>query len=261
MIATGREEEVVGWHDLDDIVAELAETMPVFAPLPEIAPPAEFRLVKQKVPREPHRHSGRTANLAHITVHEPKPPDDPDSAMAFSMEGFKGMPPPALQPRYWAPGWNSVQALNKFQDEVGGPLRGGDPGRRLIEPTPGESVSYFGKVPAAFRAGSGRWLVVPLYHIFGSEELSIHTPGVAERAPQPYLALNPADADSLGVNVGDAVKLHLAELTLDLPLRLEPSLPQGLVGMPVGLPDTPAVALPVWSQLSPGAGGEEEEIT
>ena len=50
------------------------------------------------------------------------------------MEGYQGQPPAPLIPRFWAPGWNSVQALNKFQEEVGGPLRGGDPGRRLIEP-------------------------------------------------------------------------------------------------------------------------------
>ena len=72
---------------------------------------------------------------ANIDVHEPKPPDDPDSPLAFSMEGYpRRSRPPRLIPRFWAPGWNSVQAVNKFQDEVGGPLRGGDPGRRLIEP-------------------------------------------------------------------------------------------------------------------------------
>ena len=27
-----------------------------------------------------------------------------------------------------------MQALNKFQEEIAGPLRGGDPGVRLIEP-------------------------------------------------------------------------------------------------------------------------------
>ena len=52
----------------------------------------------------------------------PEPPHDPDAPLSFSMEGFHGPPPAALIPRYWAPGWNSVQALNKFQEEVGGPL-------------------------------------------------------------------------------------------------------------------------------------------
>ncbi len=108
--------------------------LPAFADVPAIAPPADFRMVGQKIPRQPHRYSGRTAMTANVDVHEPQPPDDPDSPLAFSMEGYDGQPPPALLPAFWAPGWNSVQALNKFQIEVGGPLRGGDPGRRLIEP-------------------------------------------------------------------------------------------------------------------------------
>ncbi len=97
----------------------------------------------QKIPREPHRYSGRTAMHANVSIHEPEQPHDPDTALAFSMEGYPGHPPPPLIPRFWAPGWNSIQALNKFQDEVGGPLSGGDPGERLIEPAPGEKNCLF----------------------------------------------------------------------------------------------------------------------
>ena len=116
-------------------------------------------------------------------MHEPKPPDDPDSPFAFTMEGYHGQPPSALIPRFWAPGWNSVQAVNKFQDEVGGPLRGGDPGRRLIEPSAGTPPPYFDRVPPAFEPHADEWLSVPLHHIFGSEELSVLAPGIAERMP------------------------------------------------------------------------------
>ena len=93
------------------------------------------------------------------------------------MEGYPGHPPPSLIPRFWAPGWNSVQALNKFQDEVGGPLSGGDPGERLIEPTPAKKTAYFENVPAGFEPRAGEWLLLPLHHIFGSEELSALAPG------------------------------------------------------------------------------------
>ncbi len=67
--------------------------------------------------------------LADVSVHEPKPPADPDTPLAFSMEGYQDQPPAPLISRYWSPGWNSVQALNKFQQEVGGPLKSGDPGK------------------------------------------------------------------------------------------------------------------------------------
>jgi NADH-quinone oxidoreductase subunit G len=65
-----------------------------------------------RIPREPHRSSGRTAMLANITVHEPKPPDDPDSPLVFSMEGNPDQPPAALQPFFWTPRWNSIQSVN-----------------------------------------------------------------------------------------------------------------------------------------------------
>src|SRR5882724_5845165 len=174
------------WRNMDEIVAALAGTIPIFQGLPEIAPPADFRVAGQKIPRQPARYSGRTAMWAQRNVHEPQPPEDADSPLAFSMEGYPGQPPAALIPRFWAPGWNSVQALNKFQSEVGGPLRGGDPGRRLIEPAAVERVPYFVTVPRAFQPRDDEWLILPLYHIFGSEELSILAPGIAERAPQPY---------------------------------------------------------------------------
>ena len=68
-------------------------------------------------------------------MHEPRASQDPDSALAFSMEGYGGPDEPGpLVPFAWSAGWNSPQAWNKFQDEVGGHLRQGDPGVRLIEP-------------------------------------------------------------------------------------------------------------------------------
>lgn len=181
MAASGRG----GWQTIDEIAKALAEMLPVFRPLPEVAPPADFRIVGQKIPRQPERYSGRTSIHADVNVSEPAPPDDPQTPLAFSMEGYEGQPPAALISRFWAPGWNSVQALNKFQQEIAGPLRGGDPGRRLFDRPDNASVAYFDTVPAAFRPRDGEWFAVPLHHIFGSEPLSVMSPGVAERSPCP----------------------------------------------------------------------------
>ena len=113
-----------------------------------------------KVPREPHRYSGRTSMLANISVHEPKPPDDPDSPLSFSMEGNPDQPPSALLPFFWTPGWNSIQAVNKFQAEIGGPLRQGDPGVRVIE-RDGAGFGFFEQLPPPFETRKDEWLVVP----------------------------------------------------------------------------------------------------
>jgi NADH-quinone oxidoreductase subunit G len=242
MVAAGHHASEA-WHTQDDIMAELAERVPVFKPITEIAPPAGFRIAGLKVPRQSHRYSGRTAMHANVNVSEPKPPDDPDSPLAFSMEGYEGEPPAALIPRFWAPGWNSIQSLNKFQEEIAGPLRGGDPGCRLLEPTQAGKVAYFEEIPPAFQRREDEWLALPCYHIFGSEELSILTPGVAERAPQPYVAFNPQDAARLGTDTGREVRLALNGTEYRLPVKLIDSLPPGTAGVPVGLPGLEGMAL------------------
>ena len=229
------------WETLDDVVAALAAGLPQLAAVTRAAPSADFRMAGAKVPREPHRYSGRTSMLANISVHEPKPPDDPDSPLSFSMEGNPDQPPSALLPFFWTPGWNSIQAVNKFQAEIGGPLRQGDPGVRVIE-RDGAEFRFFEQLPPPFETRKDEWLVVPLYHIFGSEELSRSAPAIAELSPEPYVALNPEDASSFGKEV---------ELFGQrLPVKIATDLPKGLAGVPAGVAPFAGLDLPVWSRIS-----------
>ena len=252
MIAAGRL-EADAWQTLDDLVAAMIEALPVLKQVEDAAPPAALRLVGRKVPREPQRYTARTAMHAQIDINEPKPPEDPDTPLAFSMEGYEGQPPPALIPRYWAPHWNSVQSLNKFQEEIAGPLRGGEPGARLVEPGSESATGILAQAPAAYRPRDGLWLVVPIYHIFGSEELSVLAPGIAELAPAPYLALHPEDAAGLAACAGDELEFRLQDRLYRLPLKLLPTLPKGVAGLPSGLPEGPGTIYPgQWLAISRG---------
>ncbi len=255
MKALGRP-EADKWQILDDLVAAIAAAVPALGALPSVAPGAGFRLTGGKVPRQSHRYSGRTAIRAQIDVNEPKQPDDPDSPLAFSMEGDQSQPPPALIPRFWAPGWNSVQSLNKFQEEVGGQLRGGDPGVRLIEPHSQIMPPYFKDIPARRQLDDSRWLFVPLYHIFGSEELSVLSPGIAELCPKPYVALHPEDASALGMVEGDSARADLGDLVVELCVKVLPSLPRKVAGLPVGLPGAPVLDLPALGMVLKGKSDE-----
>jgi NADH-quinone oxidoreductase subunit G len=237
-----------GWENLDDVVSALAASDPAFAALPAAAPSAGFRRAGSKLPRALHRYSGRTAMTAHLSVHEPKPVDDPDTPFNFSMEGWQGPPSGALAAEFWAPGWNSIQALNRFQEEVAGPLRAGDPGARLIEPST-DGADYFTEVPPAF-ARRQELRLVPLHHLFGSEELSVLSPGIAELVPQAYLALNPEDAAELGLD--GAAELELDGRRLALPVRRRPELPRGVAGVPRALPDLALPRLPEWALVRKG---------
>lgn len=229
----------IDWTQLDHATAAVASSTPILNRIVDAAPSAAFRIKGMKLAREPLRYSGRTAMRADINVHEPRTPQDKDTAFAFSMEGYSGSAEPRQQvPFAWSPGWNSPQAWNKFQDEVGGHIRAGDPGTRLIE-TSGDSLNWFASVPRAFNPAQGTWQVVPFFHLFGSEENSSKAAPVQERIPAAYVALAKSEADRLGVNDGAMLSLNVAGQTLRLPLRINEELGAGLVALPAGIAGIP----------------------
>lgn len=231
--------KAVDWTQLDQVTDACAASNPLLAGIRDAAPSAAFRIKGLKLAREPHRYSGRTAMRANISVHEPRQPQDQDSAFAFSMEGYAGSKEDRQQiPFAWSPGWNSPQAWNKFQDEVGGHLRAGDPGVRLLEAA-GNALPWFA-VNAAFNPAPGTWQVAPLHHLFGSEENSARAKPIQERMPEPYVALARDEAARLGVNDGALLALRVNGQALRLPLQVRDDLGVGLVGLPVGLPGIPA---------------------
>lgn len=212
-------------RDYNGIVNALADALPVFAPVRDLAPDSEFRITGLKVPRQTHRRSGRTAEFAHLAVSETKPPADPDTPFTFTMEGTRRIPPAPLINLFWRPSWNSAQSVNKFQDEVGGPLRGGNPGRRLLEPGGGEAE--FGTIPAPPKRRDGEWTLVPAHEIFGSEELSALSPAIAGLDPGPRLIMRPEDAASLGIGEGDPAEIRLTSHPIILPVKLDVGVPAG----------------------------------
>lgn len=229
----------IDWTQLDHVTAAVAASKPQLARIVDAAPSAAFRIKGLKLAREPLRYSGRTAMRADISVHEPRTSQDNDTAFSFSMEGYSGSAEPRQQvPFAWSPGWNSPQAWNKFQDEVGGHIRAGDPGTRLIEST-GDSLNWFAGVPRAFNPAPGTWQVVPFFHLFGSEENSSKAAPVQERIPAAYVSLAKSEADRLGVNDGALLSLNVAGQTLRLPLRINEELGAGLVALPAGIAGIP----------------------
>ncbi len=250
VMATAGRKDVQTWDSLLAVTQELEKELPLFKDISTLAPPPDFRIAGQKIPRQPHRFSGRTAMKAHINVSEPKPPDDPDSPLSFSMEGYRGKPPSSLIPFFWSPGWNSVQAINKYQIEVSGPLHGGDPGLRLMEPAENVDINFFKEIPQPHRIANGEWLLIPNHHIFGTEELSALAPAIAERTPEPFVILNPDDASQLNIAEGETVEIFTNTHSYKLPAKLQPELASGLAGFPVGLPELPWTESPVKCKIA-----------
>jgi NADH-quinone oxidoreductase subunit G len=237
--------------------------LPALEPVSRCAPGAGYRSEGMKVSRYPHRCSGRTSMTANLSVREPKPPADDDTPFSFSMEGADTDLPPALMPRYWSPGWNSVQAFNKFRHGASGEPVGGDAGVRLFEGAggtggerpPGRSpyhpcppLSGERKIPR------GEFLILPRFHVFGSEELSAAAEGIASRSPRPYVGLSGESAEELGISEGAEAKVESVSggqpYTAVLPVRIVPGLPPNCALLPAGLPGTEWLDLPARGKVA-----------
>ena len=232
-VELGRNE--LQWRHVDELIAACDEET-AFAGIAGAAPTANYRGPAQsRVPRQPHRYSGRTAMYADRKIHEPKATVDEESPLAFSMEGANTGEVAALIPYVWAPGWNSNQAVTRFQQEVGGPLRGGDPGLRLIRPSARAAAIGWPEArhdaPSADSRPGLRMLAV--HEIFGSDELSALSPPIKERIPAPYIVLNPDDAARLGVVAGTGVRARGLEKSFEV--RVNAAMPQGTAAYPRGL--------------------------
>lgn len=247
---TAIEGKPFSWTQLDEVIDAVVNDIPALAEIRNAAPNADFRIKGLKLAREPRRYSGRTAMRANISVHEPRASQDSDSALAHSMEGYVGnQTPAALTSFAWAPGWNSPQAWNKFQDEVGGHSRKGDAGKRLIEARVNANFAYFSDVPAAFLPSTNKLRVAPLYHMFGSEEMTSKAAVVAEKIPAAYVAISVADAERIGVKDNATVIVRIVNNNLRLPVKVSSTLAPGSLGLPVGLKGIPTFVGETWAQV------------
>jgi NADH-quinone oxidoreductase subunit G len=171
---------------------------------------------------------------AQVNIHEPKTPEDDETPLSWSMEGRYQGQPSELLPFVWAPGWNSNQSVFKFQQEVGGAAKGGDPGVRLLEAA--ATGNYPSSVTGSETAGISGYRLLPLQSIFGGEELSGRSPPIAERAPAPFAVLNPRDAERLAVADGGGIRS--TDLPVSLQVRTDPAMQEGSAGIAVGLAGT-----------------------
>ncbi|GAO00079.1 NADH-quinone oxidoreductase subunit G [Komagataeibacter xylinus NBRC 13693] len=223
--------ELTGWRDLDDVLAALAAAFPHLAPAARAAPDAQYRMDGQKLRSQTYRASGRTVIRSFVSVRDQPPPASADTPFSSSMEGAYGPDmPAALVSGYQASPWNSVQALNRFQHEIGGDMRGGASGIRLFPSAgpddAGRPYAYATDIPTAYVARADTMLVLPDTRLFGSEELSMSSPPVMARATAPTLGL-PA-----GMVRSDRMTLHLEDGPHVLPVEPVPGLPAGIALCP-----------------------------
>lgn len=197
-----------GFEHFRQTLLDCADSIPAFAKLGDVLPDTSSLPGGIKVPRQSERYSGRTAMKANLNVHEPKQTQDPESALAFSMEGVPPRRDATILASSWAPQWNSNQSISKFQDEINGPLRQGHGGTFLLEKRLLENRSESGEYHPLPAKGDGAGLeLLPALQIFGSEELSSRSEAIRARMTGAYVAISPADARRHGLRQGQGVRL------------------------------------------------------
>jgi NADH-quinone oxidoreductase subunit G len=239
--------------DFDAVMRNLAAALPEFSGIVDAAPGAEFRIAGQRLRSEPHRYSGRTAVEAARTVHEPQAFQPEAAPFTGTMEGYYGAMPAALFPFFWAPGWNSGQSLHKFQDESGA-MRLGPSGVRLFDKMAATPLAAPAALPEEAPT-DGALLLLPQFHVFGSEELSARAPPVAELIQAASLCVSAAEAERFGLRQNMPATLAIGADTMRLNVNIIPGLSTGIATVSAGWPQTAWLCGPM--RATPRPGGAE----
>ena len=115
-------------------------------------------------------------------------------------------------------------------------MRGEAAGRRLIEPCPSAQASeHPPQLLKGFSQTEGKLQLVPLYRVFGSDELSSRSPALAELSVGAEIELRSENAQALGVSNGDGVVLQLnGQETGPFEVAVNDSLAPGCAGFAAG---------------------------
>jgi NADH-quinone oxidoreductase subunit G len=218
---------------LDDVLDALAAECPDLAPAVDAAPRAASAAELGLVARSPARWSGRTASDLAGRVAGAVLTTDPDSPLAWTMEGSHGgEAPAALSTGSARAGLHSVSAAYLAQETIGGPLKGGDPGALLLTAGAGSNAAIPGTTTPK-GTGTPGLVLVPLHDPFSATETDRASDLLAARAPGPRLVLNPDDAARLGLSAGDAARVDGAPCAA--PVSLDARMLPGHVGLSVSL--------------------------
>ena len=216
----------------DDIVNSLTKEYPIFYKVKEEVPDSGTRFLNEKIARQTPRYSGRTSIHASIDVSEQKPAEDNDAPLAFSMEGYKGIPPSSyLIPYYWSPGWNSVQATNRYMDEPDGRLAGGTPGVNLFDNATGKGKRFSHEIPGQFRSNPEKTFLLPVWLIFGSEELSSAAKSLSQLIPETFILINDKEIKKYIDIENKVAKVTVNNTVIEVKVIIDNSVPDGIAGI------------------------------
>ncbi|WP_444891088.1 NADH-quinone oxidoreductase subunit NuoG [Microbulbifer sp. DLAB2-AA] len=242
------------WKHSTDLSNAIAKEFTTLGVLADLGPNEDYRIDGLKIARQSARYSGRTAIHAQQHVSETPPIKDPDAPMSFSMEGIHNPNKTPLQANIWSPGWNSNQSIFKFQQQVGGERKGGPSGKR-IERAPRPISEYLpssGELEHPSET-SNKVQMLPIYRLFGSEELSNQSMSLSEIIDAPFILIHPDTLAHYTLTMGELVDIETSNDTHRAEIRPCNTIPHGCIGVPFGLPGMESLApqIPGYASLRP----------
>jgi NADH-quinone oxidoreductase subunit G len=79
-------------------------------------------------------------------------------------------------------------------------------------------------------------LVIPFWQIYGSEELSSHGEAILQRVSKPFMIINEAEIDRLGLIKNGTCQLTVNNKNINVIIKDDNSVPEGVVGLSFGVP-------------------------
>jgi NADH-quinone oxidoreductase subunit G len=222
--------------DFHGLLDEMASSEIVLDSLPSLyaTDTNEIKLARQTI-----RATGRAAVNAVKEVREKQPQQDTDSPYQYSPEGAANLPdqPPAY---LWHPNWNSNESLNRFQEEINGPIRGSNPGILLFEQASLEPSELTMQPESLLQDTSpkiakNKLQLLADHNIFADEELSGYVDAIQKRAPQATVKMNRQQISKLRCEGADKLIIKTSIGSCILPLMIDDSVPDGAALIPANL--------------------------
>ncbi|OQM34452.1 NADH-quinone oxidoreductase subunit NuoG [bacterium endosymbiont of Pedicinus badii] len=225
---------------LEQIRIRIVKKYKILSKIQNFIPNSKYAFNRKKTSRCSIRYSGKNAIFANINVHERNIKNDRDTIFSFSTEEIQNTQSKKKEiPFFWYPGWNSNNALNKYQKNIGGKLLFGNPGEKMIL-NKLENLVYF-KIPHLrnFQMNTKFWKFIPYWHIFFSEENLQKCKNFKIRYSNPYIFINKKDAVFLKKNSNSIVKFFFENIRFKAILKVSTSIDEKSIAIPFNFSKIP----------------------
>jgi NADH-quinone oxidoreductase subunit G len=104
--------------------------------------------------------------------------------------------------------------------------------------------------PEPISPGGEEWLAVPITRLYDRGRTILPSQLLHQRIPQPYISMNPADAASLDITEPSHLTLPLGEMDYEVQVRLDETVPEGVVLVPrsLGIPIRGPTRVTLWTK-------------